>query len=90
MWLLAVLFLREMPARNVFGAKKGSPAHGLAWEVIVDHLNEIHSPKFQLKVKKAVREQWNLLQKKSLRGREGKWDFCGRVNGKGITDRGVS
>ncbi|CAH3149096.1 unnamed protein product, partial [Pocillopora meandrina] len=53
-----------MPARNVFGAKKGSPAHGLAWEVIVDHLNEIHSPKFQLKVKKAVREQWNLLQKK--------------------------
>ena len=41
----AVLFLREMPARNVFGAKKGSPAHGLAWEAIVDHLNEIHSPK---------------------------------------------
>ena len=60
----AVLFLREMPARNVFGAKKGSPAHGLAWEAIVDHLNEIHSPKFQLKVKKAVREQWNLLRKK--------------------------
>lgn len=74
-----VLFLKEMLARNVFGAKKGSPARGLAWEAIV-----------QLKVKKAVREQWNLLQKKSLRGREGKWDFCGRVNGKGITDRGVS
>ena len=48
----------------MFGAKKGSPARGLAWEAIVDHLNEIHSPKFQLKVKKAVRERWNLLRKK--------------------------
>ena len=27
-------------------------------------MNEIHSPKFQLKVKKAVRERWNLLRKK--------------------------
>ena len=36
-----VLFLKEMLARNVFGAKKGSPARGLAWEAIV-----------QLKVKK--------------------------------------
>ena len=47
-----VLFLREMLARNMFGAKKGSPARGLAWEAIVDHLNEIHSPNFHLKVKK--------------------------------------
>ena len=75
-----VLFLREMLARNVFGAKKGSPARGLAWEAIV-----------QLKVKKVVRERWNLLRKKMSeearkRGREGKWDFCGRVNGKGITE----
>ena len=62
-----VLFLKEMLARNVFGAKKGSPARGLAWEAIVDHLNEIHSPKFQLKVKKAVRERWNLLQKSSAK-----------------------
>lgn len=46
-----VLFLREMLARNVFGTKKGSPARGLAWEAIVDSLNEIHSPKFQLKDK---------------------------------------
>ena len=48
-----VLFLKEMLARNVFGAKKGSPARGLAWEAIV-----------QLKVKKAVRKRWNLLRKK--------------------------
>ena len=65
-----------MLARNVFGTKKGSPARGLAWEAIVDSLNEIHSPKFQLKDKKAVRERWNLLRKKvqqkDERGREGK------------------
>ena len=59
-----VLFLREMLARNVFGTKKGSPAGGLAWEAIVDSLNEIHSPKFQVKDKNAVREWWNLLRKK--------------------------
>ena len=58
-----VLFLREMLARNVFGTKKG-PARGLACEAKVDSLNEIHSPKFQLKDKKAVRERWNLLRKK--------------------------
>ena len=59
-----VLFLREMLARNIFGAKKRSPARELAWEAIVDSLNEIYSPKFQLKDKKAVRERWNLLRKK--------------------------
>ena len=59
-----VLFLREMLPRNVFGTKKGSPAHGLAWEVIVHSLNEIHSPKFQLKDKNAVRGRWNVLRKK--------------------------
>ena len=58
-----VLFLREMLARNVFGTKKGSPARGLAWEAIVDSLNEIHSPKFQVKDKNE-RERWNLLPKK--------------------------
>ena len=62
-----VLFLREMLARNVFGTKKGSPARGLAWEALVDSLNEIHYPKFQLKDKKAVRERWNLLQKSSAK-----------------------
>ena len=30
-----VLFLREMLARNIFGAKKGSPARGQAWEAII-------------------------------------------------------
>ena len=59
------LFLRELIlARNIFGAKKGNPARGLAWEAIVDSLNEIHSPKFQLKDKKALRERRNLLRKK--------------------------
>ena len=58
-----VLFLREMLARNVFGTKKGSPARGLAWEAIVDSLNEIRSPKFQVKDKNE-RERWNLLRKK--------------------------
>ena len=58
-----VLFPREMLARNVFGTKKGSPARGLAWEAIVDSLNEIHSPKFQVKDKNE-RERWNLLRKK--------------------------
>ena len=52
-----------MLARNVFGTKKESPARGLAWEAIVDSLNEIHSPKFKLKDTKAVRERWNLLRK---------------------------
>ena len=62
-----VLFLREMLVRNVFGVKKGSPARGAAWEAIVSQLKEIHSPKFQLKDKKAVRERWNLLRKKFTR-----------------------
>ena len=58
-----VLLLREMLA-NIFGAKKGSLARELAWEATIDSLNEIHSTKFQLKDKKAVRERWNLLRKK--------------------------
>ena len=36
-----VLFLREMLARNIFGARKRSPAR--AWETIVDSLNEMYS-----------------------------------------------
>ncbi|CAH3028354.1 unnamed protein product [Porites evermanni] len=36
-----------------------------------------------------VRERWKKVQQKDGRGREGKWDFCERVNGEGITDRGV-
>ena len=61
------LFLREMLVRNVLGVKKGSSARGLAWEAVVCQLNEIHSPKFRLKDKKAVRERWNLLRKKFTR-----------------------
>ena len=53
-----------MLARNIFGAKKGIPARKLAWEAIVDSLSEIHSPKFQLKDKKTVRERWNFFRKK--------------------------
>ena len=87
-----VLFLRL--ARNIFGPKKGSSARGLAWEAIVDSVSEILSPKFQLKDKKsctrAVEPSAKKVQQKDERGREGKWDFCGRVNGEGITDRGVS
>ena len=41
-----VPFLRKMQGRNIFGAKKGSPARELAWAAIVDSLNEIHAPKF--------------------------------------------
>ena len=90
-----VLFLREMLARNVFATKKGSPARGLAWEAVVDSLNEIHSPKFQLKDKKAVRERWNLLRKKFSKRMSEEERASGisveeLINGEGITDRGVS
>ena len=63
---------------------KGSPARGLAWEAMVDSLNEIHSPKCQLKGKKAVRERWSLHLKKFSKKmiEEKKWDFCGRVTEK--------
>lgn len=59
-----VLLLREILGSNVFVVKKGSPARGLAWEAIVESLNKIESPKFQLKDKRAVRERWVLLRKK--------------------------
>ena len=73
-----------MLARNVFGTKKESPARGLAWEAIVDSLNEIHCPNFQLKDEKAVRERWSLLRKKFSKkmSEKKKWDFCGRVTEK--------
>ncbi|KAK2566357.1 hypothetical protein P5673_009857 [Acropora cervicornis] len=51
-------------SKKCFCNKERSPARALAWEAVVDSLNEIHSPKFQLKDKKAVRERWNLLRKK--------------------------
>lgn len=43
-------------------SKKGSPNLGLAWGAIINSLNEIRSPKFQVKDKKAVRERWNLFR----------------------------
>lgn len=55
-----VLFL----SKKCFWNKEISPARGLAWEAILESLNEIHSPKFQLKDKKALRERWNFLRKK--------------------------
>ena len=59
----------------------------LAWEAIVDSLNEINSPKFQLKDKKAqCTRAVEPSPKKGLqtdeRRREGKWDFCRVINGK--------
>ena len=66
-------FFRDFPScafserdssKKCFWNKERSPARGLAWEAIVDSLNEIHSPKFQFKDKKDVRERWNLLRKK--------------------------
>lgn len=59
-----VLLLREILGSNVFVVKKGSPARGLAWEAIVESLNKIDSPKFQLKDRRAVGERWVLLRKK--------------------------
>ena len=37
---------REMLGSNVFAHKKGSPAHGLAWEAIVSTLNGLESQEF--------------------------------------------
>ena len=62
-----VLFLREMLAGNVFGTKKGSPTRGMAWEAIVDSLNEIHSPKFQLKEKKLYESGGTFSEKSSAK-----------------------
>ena len=50
-------FFLQKCLQERFGAKERSPARELAWEAIVDSLNEIYSPIFQLKDKKAVRER---------------------------------
>ena len=39
---------------------------------------------------RAVEPSPKKVQQKDERGREGKWDFCERVNGEVITYRGVS
>ena len=74
----------ERNASKNYCGSKGSPARGLAWEAMVESLNEIHSPKFQLKDKKIVRERWSLHRKKfsKMMSEEKKWDFCGRVTEK--------
>ena len=41
-----VFMLREMLGSNVFAHKKGSLAHGLAWEAIVSTLNGLESQEF--------------------------------------------
>ena len=69
-----MLFLREILARNIFGAR------GLAWEAIVDSLKEIHLQKFQMKDKKPVRERWNLLRKKFSK-KVSEEEKANRVNG---------
>ena len=84
--------MSEMLAKTILEQRmKGSPARGLAWEVMVDSLNEIHSPKFQLKDKKAVRERWSLhlkkIQQKDERGKE--VGFLWKSYGETIIDRGV-
>ena len=81
-----VLFLREMLARNIFGVKKGSPARELAWEAIVDSLNEMYSQKFQKfqgykSCTTAVKPSPKEVLQTDERQREGKWDFCRRVDG---------
>ena len=57
-------FSERNACKKHFSSKERSPTRELAWEAIVDSLNEIHSSKFQLKDKKAARERWNLLRKK--------------------------
>jgi len=64
----------------VFVVKKGSPARGLAWEVIVESLNKIDSPKFQLKDKREVREMGASeveIYEENERGRKREWNLCG-------------
>ena len=92
-WSRAKNMMSGMLARTILEQRmKGSPARGLAWEAMVDSLNEIHSPKCQLKGKKAVRERWSLhlkkFSKKDERGKE--VGFLWKSYGETIIDRGVS
>ena len=59
-----VFFSERNACKKHFWSKERSPTRELAWEAIVDSLNEIHYSKFQLKDKNAARERWNLLRKK--------------------------
>ena len=62
-----ILLLREMIATELFQFKKGSPDRGKIWESIHERLNKLDNPKFIIKEKRGVRDQWNLLQTKFKR-----------------------
>ena len=59
-----VILLREMIGSDLFSFKKGSVARGERWEAITGKLNQVKTPRFHLKDKRAVRDRWVLLQKK--------------------------
>ena len=67
--------------------KSHSRARELAWEAIVDSLNEIHCSKFQLKDKKAARERWNLLRKKVCKKMSGEEEKASGISVEETTDR---
>lgn len=50
-----VLMLREMLASGVFIFKKESVSSGEAWDCLVETLNGIESPQFQIKDKRSER-----------------------------------
>jgi len=58
-----VILLLEILASDLFSFKKGSVARGERWESIVEKLNQVKTLSFHLKDKRAVRDQWVLLQK---------------------------
>ena len=62
-----VLFLREMIASDLFTHMKGSPDRGKVCEGIVDRLNSVQYPNFNLKDKRVVRDRWSFLQTKFKR-----------------------
>lgn len=59
-----VLLLREIMVSDVFSFKKGSVSRGERWEAILETLNQMKTPTFNLKDKRAVRDRWALLQKR--------------------------
>ena len=59
-----ILLMREIMVSDLFLHKKGSPNRGLIWESIVEILNKIETPAFELKDKRSVRDRWTLLRKK--------------------------
>ena len=59
-----VLLLREIMVSDLFSFKKGSVSRGERWEGILEKLNQMKTPTFKLKDKRAVRDRWALLQKR--------------------------